>query len=270
MGCAVPTLLEIQTAMRCGLLDNGNTTVADTLGDALAPADRLSIYRNTSRAALTNALRLNFPAVQRLVGDDFFAAAAADAFITREPPQTAWLDLYGDDFPEFLQSFEPAAALIYLPDVARLERAVGRAFHAVDAEPLEYSQLLHIEASVQGHARFTPHPSVSLVLSPYPVDAIWRSVLAQDDAALAAIDLTGGAVRLLVERRAGEIEVTRMDERQWKFAEVLFTGHSLSAALVMADHPDATTWLAAHLAAGHFSDFALSDAESPVAAEHPQ
>jgi len=265
----VPTLLEVQTAMRCSLLGSGDAAVAPTLGDALTPADRLSVYRNTSRTALTNTLRLNFPAVRRLVGEDFFEAAA-DTFITREPPHTAWLDLYGGEFPEFLQCFEPATGLIYLPDVARLERAVGHAFHAVDAKPLEYSELLDVAPSAQGRVRFTPHPSVSLVFSPYPVDAIWRSVLAQDDVALAAIDLTGGAVRLLVERRAGEIEVTRMDERQWKFAEVLFTGHSLSAALVMADHPDATTWLAAHLAAGHFSDFTLSDSENPVVAEHPQ
>ena len=269
MGSAVLTLLEIQIAVRAGILDNGDATVSATLGDALAPAERLSIYRNTSRTTLINVLRLNFPVVHRLVGEGFFATAA-DTYITHEPPHTAWLDLYGEEFPEFLQCFEPATGLIYLPDVARLERAVGRALHAVDAKPLEYSQLLHIEASVQGRVRFIPHPSVSLVFSRYPVDAIWRAVLARDDVTLASIDLTGGAVRLLVERRAGEIEVARKDERQWKFAEALFTGHSLSAALVMADHPDATTWLAAHLAAGHFSDFTLSDSENPVVAEHPQ
>src|SRR5215470_5774758 len=155
MGPAVPTLLEVETAMRCGLLDNDNTTVVATLSDTLAPVDRLSIYRNTSRTALTNALRLNFPAVQRLVGEDFFEAAA-DTFITREPPQTAWLDLYGETFPEFLQRFEPAAVLIFLPDVARLERAVCRALHAVDAEPLDYSQILEIESSAQQRVRFTP------------------------------------------------------------------------------------------------------------------
>jgi hypothetical protein len=257
MRSAVPTLLEIQTAMRRGLLGNGDATIAATLGDALAPADRLSIYVNTSRTALTNALRLNFPAVQRLVGKDFFAAAA-DSFIRREPPYTAWLDLYGEGFPEFLQSFEPAAALIYLPDVARLERAVGRALHAVDAKPLEYSQLLHIEASVQGRVRFTPHPSVNLVFSPYPVGAIWRAVLARDDPALAAIDLSAGGVRLLVERRAGEIEVTRMDEQRWKFTEALFAGNPLGAALESVDGSDGTKWLAEHLAAARFADFRLS------------
>src|SRR6516225_3565060 len=117
--------------MRRGLLGNGDATVAATLGNVLVPADRLSIYYNTSRTALTNALRLNFPAVQRLVGEDFFAAAA-DTFITHELPNTAWLDLYGEGFPDFLQSFEPAASLTYLPDVARLERAVCHALHAVD------------------------------------------------------------------------------------------------------------------------------------------
>src|SRR6516165_8308724 len=123
----MPTLLEIQTAMRRGLLGNGDATIAATLGNALAPADRLSIYRNTSRSALTNALRLNFPAVHRLVGEEFFETAA-DAFITREPPRTAWLDLYGERFPEFLQRFEPAAALTYLPDSSRCgpPSALGR------------------------------------------------------------------------------------------------------------------------------------------------
>ena len=269
MGSGVPTLLEIQTAMRRGLLDDGHARVAALLDDALAPADRLSIYRNTSRTALTNALRLNFPAVQRLVGEDFFAAAA-ETFITREPPQTAWLDLYGESFPEFLQSFEPAASLTYLPDVARLERAVDHALHAVHAEPLEYPQLLDIEPSVHRRLCFTPHPSVSLVFSPYPVDAIWRAVLTRDDAALAAIDLSTSAVWLLVERRAGEIEVAQLDERPWKFAEALFAGHSLSAALAVADDPNAAAWLAAHLAAGHLSDFALSNTESLVVAGHAQ
>jgi hypothetical protein len=117
---------------------------------------------------------------------------------------------------------------------------------------------------------FTPHPSVSLVSSSYPVDEIWRAVLARDDATLAAMDLSTGAVRLLIERRACEIEVTRMDERRWKFAEALFAGHSLSAALAVADDPDATAWLAAHLAAGHLSDFALSNTESLAVAGHAQ
>ena len=263
-------LHEVQAAMRLRLLDGGDSARTAVLADALAPVDRLSIYRNTSRSTLTNALRLNYPAVHRLVGENFFAAAA-DTFIAMEPPRTAWLDVYGTGFPEFLESFEPAATLPYLPDVARLERAVGRALHAVDAEPLEISTLVNVATSMEAQGCFKPHPSVGLVSSHYPVDAIWRAVLARDDAAIAAIDLASGAVRVLVERRRGEIEVTRITEGQWIFANALFAGHSLSAAVETVNDPDATVWLAEHLAAGHFIGFALCDTPSTsLAADHDQ
>ena len=118
---------------------------------------------------------------------------------------------------------------------------------------------------------FKPHPSVGLVSSDYPVDAIWRAVLARDDAAIAAIDLASGAVRLLVERRRSEIGVTRITKGQWIFADALFTGHSLSTAMEAASDPDATVWLAEHLAAGHFIGFALCDTSSTsLAAEQDQ
>ena len=67
----MPSLLEIQTAVRRVLIGIGDAMTMPILDDALTPADRLNIYRNTSRTALTNTLRLNFPAVQRLVGGDF-------------------------------------------------------------------------------------------------------------------------------------------------------------------------------------------------------
>jgi len=255
----VPSLLEFQSAMRAQLLDNSSPATTATLAAALTPADLISIYRNTSRIALINALRLNYPAVQQLVGEDFFAVAA-DIFITSDPPRTAWLDLYGMAFPEFLEGFAPAASLRYLPDVGRLERAVSRALHAADRETVTPAQLASIDPLAAGGLCFTPHPSVSLLSSDYPVDAIWRAVRARDDAAVAAIDLTTGPISLLIERKAGNIEVTRVDERRRRFAEALFAGHPLTAALELVAHAEAPAWLAAHLAAGHFIRFATTQA----------
>jgi Putative DNA-binding domain len=251
---AVPTLLELQTAIRDHLLDDTAIAASALLYEALVPADRLSIYRNTSRATLTKALRLNFPAVERIVGEEFFAAVA-DRFITQKPPHAAWLDLYGESFPDFLKSFEPAATLVYLPDVARLEWRVSRALHAVEVQALEYSKLLNIDPSAQARLCFAAHPSVSFLSSPYPVDEIWRAVLARDNTAMKAIDLASGPIRLLIERRSGEVEIKRLDQPRWTFAEALLTGEPLAAALEAAGHPDAVLWLAEHLAAGHFADF---------------
>ena len=253
----MPSLLEFQSAMRAQLLDDSSPAVTAILAAALTPVDRVSIYRNTSRIALTNALRLNYPAVQRLVGEDFFAAAA-NIFITKEPPRTAWLDVYGIGFPDFLEGFTPAASLPYLPDVARLERGVSRALHAADVKALAPAELADLPQSAQGSVSFVPHPSVGLLSSNYPVDTICRAVLARDAAALAAIDLNSGSVWLLVERTAGTVEVTRLNERCWRFAEALFAGWPLPDALEHADSDEAPAWLAAHIAAGRVVGFASS------------
>src|SRR5215831_11639343 len=179
---AVPTLLELQRAMRASLVDRDDGAAAAMLAENVPP-DRLNIYRNTFVTGVTKALRLSYPAVYRLVGADFFEGAAG-LFIARHPPRSAYLDEYGTDFPAFLRDFQPAASLRYLADVARLEWAVNRAIHAADAEPLDLARLSTLAPEDQIRVSFVPHPSVALVSADYPADFIWRGVLSGDEAAL--------------------------------------------------------------------------------------
>jgi hypothetical protein len=79
-----------------------------------------------------------------------------------------------------------------------------------------------------------PHPAVDLVCTDHLADAIWRGVLDGDDAALAAVDLDAGPVRLMVERGTAGIEVSRLDEAAWCFAAALFDGWSIEEALAGA------------------------------------
>jgi hypothetical protein len=150
--------------------------------------------------------------------------------------------------------------------VARLEWAVNQALHAPDEEPLDVTRLSALEQSDDDRVCFVPHPSVSLVSADCPVDAIWRAVLAHDDTALAAIDLAAGPVWLLVQRLTTGVEVTRIDERAWRFAAELFAGRPLGAALRSAGILDAPPLLAEHLAAGRFIAFGLDDAAVHVTA----
>jgi hypothetical protein len=263
----VPTLLETQRAMRASLLDGDDGAVAAMLAEHVG-ADRLNIYRNTFLTGVTKALRLTYPAIHRLVGADFFEGAAA-LFIAQHPPRAAYLDQYGAEFPEFLRNFEPAAALPYLADVARLEWAVSRAIHAADAAPLDLARLAALSRQDQGRVCFVPHPSVALLYADYPVDAIWRGVLDADDAALAGVDLDAGAVRLLVERRNTGVDVSRLDEAACCFAVALCDGWSVEEALAAAAGIPADALLAEHLAAGRFVDFGLAPLDpipSPAAA----
>jgi hypothetical protein len=260
----VPTLLEMQSAMKASLLHRDSRAISPMLaGDV--PTDRLDIYRNTFVHTLTKALRLCFPVTQRLVGDEFFERAA-QIFIGERPPHAAWLDLYGSEFPTFLRSFPPATSIAYLGDVAELEWAVSSALHAADVAPLDVALLVEIEAANQTRICFAPHPSVRLLRLGYSADIIWRAVLDSDDAALGAVDLCCGPRNILVERRSTSVEVECLDEQAWIFLSKLCAGASIEAALADSSEFDSSAALAEHLAFGRFATFSLvrpSTADNP-------
>jgi hypothetical protein len=251
----MPALLELQRAMRASIVELDASAIVESLATGSEP-DRLDIYRNTIFFALTRALRLAFPAVELLVGGEFFASAA-DAFIREYLPRAAYLDLYGGEFPDFLSRFPPAISLPYLADVARLEWAVNRALHAPDETPLDLSRLAALVPDDQGRVSFRVHPSVSLLRSDFPVDDFWRAVLNSDDQALADLDFTSGPAFLLIERGPTGVEVTRLKKPAWRFLDVLCRSEPLFSAIDSADDIDAPGLLAEHLAAGRFVAFSL-------------
>lgn len=259
MNAPSPTLLELQRAMRASLVRREDRdAMAHVLADGIDPAARLGIYRNTFESVLTRALRLCYPAVERLVGAEFFEGAVR-AFMAEQRPRSACLDDYGAGLADFLAHFAPAAPLEYLSDVARLEWAVNRAFHAPDAHPLDIARLAALTEEERARVRFAPHPSANLVRADHPADSIWRAVLAQNDAALAAIDPAAGPAWLLVQRTDTGVEVSRLSEGAWRFTEALFAGDSLQQALDQARCAEAQAALAEHLATGRFAEFSLAE-----------
>jgi hypothetical protein len=266
MNACAPSLLELQRLFAAGLAAGGGDgaapgACAHVIAAGMDPAERLAIYRNTSVSALTAALRLNYPAVRALVGDDFFEAAAR-AFVGQSPAASARLDDYGAGFGAFLSRFDPAASLPYLSGVAELEWAVSRALHAPDAAPLDLARLGRVPPHAQGRLRLNAHPALALVRADAPVDAIWHAALDGSDAALAAIDLRDGPVHLLVERRGASVGIERLQEGAWRFTAALCAAAPLAQAL--RDNPGcaAEQVLARHLAAGRFIDFELSEEET--------
>ncbi len=264
----MPTLHDVQTAMRRSLVHH-DKSAAEAMLAAHVPPDQLDIYRNNFLLTLTNALRLCFPAVEKLVGAAFFESAA-QIFIAAHPPDIAWLDKYGAALPGFLRAFEPAAVVPYLHDVARLEWAVHRALHAETIELLDPLAFAAVSPENQGWIRLVAEPSLTLLNLDYPADTIWRAVLLGDDESLAKIEVTAGSFHLLVERRASGIEVIRLDGRSWQFLARLCAGDPLALVLGnLQTEPffDQASALAAHLAAGRFRNFDLVARAEPAADE---
>ncbi|KAB0662382.1 DNA-binding domain-containing protein [Burkholderia diffusa] len=256
------SLADVQQAFSRNLLcdadhDANDDVAAMVLGDGLEPRARLNVYRNTAMSVLANALRLSFPAVQRLVGPEFFDDAAR-RFCSTAPPHRAWLDEYGAQFPDFLAQMPQTASLPYLGDVARLEWQVNLVLHAPDDPILDLARLARLDDVALGELRLRPHPAARLLCCNSPADAIWRAVLENDDSALREIRLDDAPAHLLVQRTAEDVETLRLSVAEWQIATALFAGEAVSVALAKAPEAHGYALLATCLARGCFAEASRS------------
>ncbi len=135
---------------------------------------RFAVYRNNVTVSLIEALRATFPAVVALVGEAFFDDMAR-LFVRKCPPTSPLLFTYGQDFPDYVASYEPAARLPFLADVARLDRAWLDAYHAADATPFAPEALGGCDEAVLMTARFEALPATRLIASDFPLVTIWQA-----------------------------------------------------------------------------------------------
>ncbi len=256
----MPTLHEIEQAFSASLRSGGDSDLADWIvADDFSAAERLGIYRNSCRSVTVEVLRMTYPAVDRLVGRDFFEAAA-ERFCAAHPPGSGYMNEYGGEFADFLAGLpEATAALRYLPDVARFEWALSCAANADDAPVLDLPSVAAIDPEQHDQLRFEPHPSVRLLELDYPADVIADAVLAGDDDAIAAIDLESGPVRLVVNRGPNGVDARRLTPSGYDFARRLFAGERLGEILQSAG-PDGAAWLADHFVNGRLGGFRIESA----------
>lgn len=192
----------------------------------LAPAHRLAVYRNNVVVGLVEALAAAYPAVMALVGDRFFRAAAG-VFVRAEPPRSPVLLLYGEGFPAFLETFEPARRLPFLAAVARLERCWLEAYHGAEATPLPLAALAALPEAALAGTKVVLHPTLSLAASPWPILSLWAANTGRG--AHADVDLDR-AEAVTVLRPHGAVEVHRVDPGLLLFLAALKDGATLGRA----------------------------------------
>ena len=151
------------------------------------PQRRFAVYRNNVCVGLVDALAERFPVCKQLVGEEFFRAMAL-RHVREHPPRTPMLFDYGDEFATFVSRFEPARELSYLADVARLEYAIGQAYHAADAAPAPMQALRALPFDRLENATAALHPSTHVVASAYPIVSIWRRHMSDDEMKPLALD----------------------------------------------------------------------------------
>ncbi len=217
-------------------------------------AVRFAVYRNNVFVGLTRALAQRFPVTQRLVGEEFFSGMAR-AYLLRHKPSSPLMFNYGDDFPDFIHCFAPARSLAYLPDMARLEAAWSRAYHAADAAPLNPTTLGSIRPEILLSSRFVPHPAARLIRSLHPVGSIWSA----HQGRIVLPPAEWAAETVLVVRPEMTVFVHLLPSRDVSFASALLSGVALGVAASEANDAeenfDFGTALVGLVGLGAFSGF---------------
>jgi hypothetical protein len=235
-----------EPSFAAALLDPGLPVPHGVVSDNAPSLNRrFAVHRNNVVAGLVEALEARFPAVEQIVGKEFFVAMAR-AFIQKRPPRSLLLATYGDEFAEFIGAFEPAHELPYLADVARIEAARTRAYHAADAAPLGVSELAQLDAKALSGLRLDLHPSLEIVRSAHPVFTIWA--MNSGAQKLEPIE-TWTAEDALIVRPYLDVEVRLLPPGGAAFLRALAEGRSLDVAADAALADDAAFDLTGSLAA---------------------
>ena len=261
----MPSLPELQSAFTRALIEHNGRGLAGWIrrGHSLDAEARIDVYRSNVFGNYRSALREVYPVVLALVGAGFFKRAA-DEYVLRHASRSGDLNDFGGAFGNFLAGWPPAAELVYLPDVARLEWAIERVFHAADAPPLDLRALGEVPQATLPKLRFKLHPATRIVRSLYPILRIWQvnqSGFNGDQ----ELRLEAGGGDLLVVRRGTAVDVERLPPGELALIESLAADLPLGQAHARAQDAEAGLDLAAllqrHVLGGTLIAFRAPDGE---------
>ena len=177
-------LAELQSRMAVALMaadDAGRELPATLFAGALPGAEGLRVHRNTVLGALSNVLRLVYPAVDRLVGEAFFDRMAV-AFARAQPPTAPQLGAWGTEFAAYIRDFPGTEALPYLSELASFDSAFDQLARCVADEAFRGVALaLDPTLNLNFVAGLRVHSSTWLVA------ALRDAILADDATALGAL-----------------------------------------------------------------------------------
>jgi hypothetical protein len=218
-----------QTDFTSAVLDPNLATPNGLIDPQGRPAGkRFDVYRNNVIVSLTDAMEEAFPVINKLVGNEFFRAMSVE-YVRHNPPTSPLLMFYGENFPSFLEGFQPVETLPYLPDVARLEQARRSAYHAADSTALDPQILSSLDPEALMASQFVLQSAFHTILSPYPILSIWIANMEENAPAIQPI-----AESVIVFRPEFDLEMIAISSSMASFV------HSLSQGTSLGDAHDAT------------------------------
>lgn len=220
------TLESIQNNFYLSLIENKASDYSFIASQN--PEDRLAIYKHTVFDVLRRALKLTYPGIWCLLGEEC-ANNLAMAFCcsAKNLPSSGCLDDWGSEFPRFISEQESLKELFYLNDYGSYEWLKHLSYRAASAEALNLDVLNVISEDCLQSISFTFHPSVYMIKSEYSLDEIETLIEMPSSCELNSV--TKKTYGIIVQ--SNYIVLTHWVKADlWVFVNSLFAGFSLDKA----------------------------------------
>jgi uncharacterized protein len=188
--------------------------------------DRWAVYARGLPVRIEEALQEDFPALGRILGGGPYRSLVA-RYVRACPPRSFDLGRAGDRLSRFLQNDPLTAELPFLPDLARMEWRLSRAFVAADVEPLAWVDLAGEDPEAVAETPLAVRPGTALVRSQWPIHDLWSCREMPDDAV--SVPLEGRPQRVLIWREGLEVRCRTVEETEARLVEGAAAGSSLAA-----------------------------------------
>lgn len=222
--------LQLSQQIFAGVLDgNGDDQVFMSMinsNSSIARQLAVDIYRNNSIGTRIRALESIYPVVEKILGERCFNGLAHD-FVTASPSNDPDLNVYGEEFPDFLRTIvrqqDAFNGFPYLPDLAYIEWIVHATYYAVD-DPLF---LVADSSAVDTSVCVLHSHSMHTISTTYPVYSIWQGNQGEERVKeVAAVD---GNEFILISRQLGHPKVEIICSQDWRIIQLVEDGIELEA-----------------------------------------
>jgi hypothetical protein len=208
----------------------------------------LTAYRGNGLAHARNALRVQFPTVLAMLGDEAFDALCAH-YWRACPPRRGDLAWVGEELPEFVETLQALDDWPWLGDCARLDWAVWQTAGAAPAG-LDEDDLRRLATGDPQELRLQLAGGVRRVAAAWPVVTLYRAHHEPDpdwDTVSQTIQRRQPQTAWVWRQQAGtspEMPVQAIDEATERWILALNQGLNLDAALDFAGAGfDFAAWL---------------------------
>jgi len=221
-------------SLQVEFLDSVIKRHSDNASNSIQPElnSRMAIYSQNTYGGIHDYLMSVFPAINGVVGGDFFKQLIYQ-FIRSMPPKSGNMHDYGIELISFVEQEQTLSELPYITDLARFEWAKHKAYYsdlnsvlAFDVSKVEQDTILITPVSL--------NRSITLLKTPYPITEIYRQSL-PDYQEEVSLSLDSGMESLLIRQNTKNqrslVAVEQISEVLFKLLSILSRSSTLESAI---------------------------------------